>query len=334
MAEPDLGQRERELINCAVFENQIGTGRFIKEFEDSWADLNGYKYGVSCNSGTNALHLAVQASGGGRIAISNFSMAGTAWPALYSKENQVTYIPTRDDLPLTDCYFDPRHFDVIIFAHIFGRKAYPEGHVKKLKELNPNLIVIDDMAEAHGVNAEGDIACYSFYGNKIITTGEGGMCITNNYAFAEEMRSLANMYFDKERSMIHPKIGYNFRMTNLQAAIGVAQVERLEEILDKRARIERWYDKHLPSEMKLPQRDVLWFYDIKVKNAAKTRKYLKSQGVDSRRFFYPMSLQPWGNGMYDPNALDWYEHGLLLPVHNKLGEAEIKFICKTIKDVR
>ncbi len=330
MAEPDIGEKERELITCAVVENQIGHGRFIQQFEEGWADLNGYKYGVSCNSGTNAIYLAVAASGGINVAISNFTMAGTAWAAMYSGKCNVSYIPTRSDMPISEWDIDVTNLDVVIFAHIYGRKAYPNGFVKLLKDKNPALIVIDDMAEAHGIMPEGDIACYSFYGNKILTTGEGGMCLTNNEFIAEEMKSLANMYFDKDRSMIHPKVGHNFRMTNIQAAIGLAQIGRIDEILYKRDRIASWYDKYLPPEVKIPGREVLWFYDIKVKNAEKVRKFLKSQGLDSRRFFYPMSLQPWSNQMPDPNALKWYKQGLLLPVHNKMIESDVKEICQVL----
>lgn len=163
-----------------------------------------------------------------------------------------------------------------------------------------------------------------------MTTGEGGMCLTNSSSFAEEMRSLANMYFDKDRSMIHPKVGHNFRMTNLQAAIGIGQEERLDEFLEKRKRVEKWYEKHLPDEYKLPRREVVWFYDIKVKNAEKTKKRLKSKGIDSRRFFYPMSLQPWGDKMPDQSGMNWYKTGLLLPVHTKMVEGDVKYIVETL----
>lgn len=332
MAEPDLGERERGLINACLIENEIGVGRFVKVFEDTWAFRNGYKFGVSCNSGTSALHLAIKAVEAHNIAIPNFTMSGTAYAALY-ENRKVTYIPTRADVPLADWEkIDPMQFDTIVMAHIYGRKAYPDGWVGRMKRLNPALIVIDDMAEAHGIQPEGDIACYSFYGNKIMTTGEGGMCLTNNELIADEMRSLANMYFDKERSMIHPKVGHNYRMTNLQAAIGIAQEERLEEFLAKRQLVTKWYNKYLPFDMQLPFRPVVWFYDIKVKNAEKMRKKLKAKGADSRRFFYPMSLQPWGNQMPDPNGLKWYKQGLLLPVHTKMVEGDVKYITDLILD--
>jgi perosamine synthetase len=259
-------------------------------------------------------------------------MSGTAYPAFYEKCD-ITYYPTRADLPLAEWDVDVEGFDTIVFAHIYGRRAYPQGAIAKLKAKNPALIVIDDMAEAHGINPEGDIACYSFYSNKIVTTGEGGMCLTNSSIVAEEMRSLANMYFDKDRSMIHPKVGYNYRMTNIQAAMGLGQAEDLEKILSKRAKIEGWYNKHLPERMQNPDREVLWYYDIKVKNAKNSKYSLEKQGIATRRYFYPLSLQPWGNQMPDPNAMNWYKHGLLLPVYLDMLEADVKWICQTIVEV-
>lgn len=330
MAQPKIGERSHGYVNEAIISSEIAHGRFVKLFEDYWASLNGYKHGISCNSGTNALHLAIKAAVAHKILLPNFTMSGTAYPAYYEKCD-ITYYPTRKDVPLADWDIpNIEEYDTIVFAHIYGRKAYPEGFVKKLKKRNPALIVIDDMAEAHGINPEGDIACYSFYANKIVTTGEGGMCLTNKSLLAEEMRSLANMYFDKERSMIHPKVGYNYRMTNIQAAIGLGQAEELEKILTRRARIAAWYDKYLPKEMKNPEREVLWYYDIKVKNAKNSQYSLEKQGVASRRYFYPMSLQPWGNQMPDENALYWYKHGLLLPVYLDLQESDVKWICQTV----
>lgn len=332
MASPDIGEAERGMINEALIDNQIGHGRFIAEFEDGWSNMNGYNYGVSCNSGTNAIFLALKACGAKKVLMPNFTMAGGTWPAIYAGL-EITYYDTREDLPLPRMPGSFDEYDAVVFVHLYGRRAYSEGSIKLLKEIWPNITIIDDMAEAHGIRPEGDIACYSFYGNKILTTGEGGMCLTNNPILAEEMRSLANMYFDKERSMIHPKVGYNFRMTNLQAAIGVAQMGRLKEFNTKRKLIESWYRKYLPASMLLPDREVVWFYDIKVKNAEKLKARLKIKGVDSRRMFYPMSLQPWGNGMPDKNGEYWYKHGLLLPCHTGMIESEVKWICETLVSV-
>jgi len=327
MAQPDLGEIEKSNAYESIIENQIGVGRFIGEFEKTWAEYNKRKFGVACNSGTTALHLAIKASGAKKILMPNLTMAGTVWGAYY-EGLEVDYMTSTPGTPGNEG--EVTDHDAVVFVHLYGRKAYPDGYVARLKSQFPNLTVIDDMAEAHGIMPEGDIACYSFYGNKILTTGEGGMCLTNRKEFADEMRSLANMYFDKERSMVHPKIGHNYRITNLQASIGVAQVERIDFILEKRKKIEAWYDKYLPESVKLPKRNVLWFYDVKVPNAKKAQYYLKSQGCDSRRFFSPMSLQPWANGMEDPIGEKWYYHGLLLPVYNSMTEGDVKWVAELI----
>lgn len=153
------------------------------------------------------------------------------------------------------------------------------------------------------------------------------MCLTSNEELAEKMRFLGDMGFDKERSMIHLEVAHNYRMTNLQAAIGLAQTERVDFILERRRQVQEWYRKHLPESVLLPESEVLWYFDIRVPNAEKTQRYLKSQGCASRRFFYPLSMQPWGNGMNDKWAIKWYKHGLLLPVHNNMTEGAVKFIA-------
>ncbi len=332
MAVPKIGNTARGYVNEAMVAGDIANGPYIKLFEEVWAELNGYKYGVSCNTGTAALHLAIKAVAAKNLLIPNFTMAGTAYPAFYEKTN-VSYYPTKKEAPLGDWTVDMSKADTVIFAHIYGRKAYPEGWVKRLKKKHPALVVIDDMAEAHGINAEGDIACYSFYANKIITTGEGGMCLTNNPVLAAEMKRLANMYFDDQHSMIHQKIGHNYRMTNLQAAMGLGQAEELDSILSKRNKIMGWYDKYLPENMQNSEREVLWYYDCKVKNAKTSQYHLEKQGIASRRYFYPLSLQPWGNQMPDPNALEWYNTGLLLPVYLDLLESDVRWICQTVTGI-
>lgn len=329
MAQPKIGLAGRGYLNEAIVDNEISKGGYIDLFERSWAHMNGYKHGVSCNSGTSALHLALKTVAAHKVLIPNFTMSATAYAAIY-EGCEITYYQTRADVPLAEHDINVEGYDTIVFAHIYGRRAYPRGFVKKLKEKNPALLVIDDMAEAHGIRPEGDIACYSFYANKILTTGEGGMCLTNNSLMAEEMRKLANMYFDKGHSMIHEKVGHNYRMTNLQAAIGLGQTEEFEKIMAEREKIERWYNKYLPKSYQNPKRDVLWYYDCKVKNAKKTQYSLEKQGIASRRFFYPMSLQPWGDQMPDDNAMYWYNHGLLLPVFQGMIEQDVRWICEMV----
>ena len=306
---------------------EIGTGQYVGKFEQSWADYNGQKFGVACNSGTNALFLALKALGigeGDEVIVPEFTMTATAWAVSYTGATPV-FIDCDDTLNI-----DPNLIEeaisnktkAIIPVHIYGRKCDMNA-INNIAQ-SYDLFVIEDMAEAHGIKPSGDIACYSFYGNKILTTGEGGMCLTNNKNWAEEMRLLANMYFDKDRSMVHPKIGYNFRMTNLQAAIGYAQVMRIDEILDKRKQIEKWFDKHIPSKCKRPKRDVLWMYDFNCDQSVKTD--------DMRYFFKPMSRQPDYLMPYEHlKAHKYSEKGLYFIVWTDMTEDDVINLCQQLK---
>lgn len=331
----DLGEHERGNVNRCLIDGEIGQGSFIAEFEKKWATYNGYIHGVACNSGTSAIYLALKAVGitpKDTVLCPNFTMTGGVWGVNHigakSEYYGSNYLEGAVNAPISEKY------KAVIIVHIFGRRAYPEGWLTEKKKEFPNIFFIEDMAEAHGIKPEGDIACYSFYANKIITTGEGGMCLTNSEEIAQEIHSLANMYFDKERSMIHPKVGHNFRMTNMQAAIGSAQVDRIDKILEKREKIQKWYNKYL-NEI-LPRRDVLWYYDIAVKNPQKAKIKLLRAGIESRFFFYPMSEQPWANGKLvtkRDDSLKWYKKGLLLPVHNNMQEIDVKDICSVVNAI-
>jgi dTDP-4-amino-4,6-dideoxygalactose transaminase len=264
---PSLTEKEEMFLFDAFKSNEIGVGKYIGKFEQAWADYNKLKFGVACNSGTNAIYLALKALGigeGDEVIVPEFTMTATAWAVTYTGATPV-FIDCDDTLNI-----DPNLIEdaisnktkAIIPVHIYGRKCNMHEINKIADEYD--LYVVEDMAEAHGIQPSGDIACYSFYGNKILTTGEGGMCLTNNKKWADEMRLYANMYFDKERTMLHPKIGHNFRMTNLQASIGYAQVLRIDEILSKRRQIEKWFNKHIPTKYKRSNREVLWMYDFSV----------------------------------------------------------------------
>jgi perosamine synthetase len=296
----------------------------IRLFEEAWANHNGYKYGVACNSGTNALYLALKALGigpGDEVIVPEFTMAATAWAVSYTGANPV-FVDCRDDLNL-----DPGKVNItdktkaIMPVAIYGRNY--EG--------SWNIPTVEDMAEGHGIKPRGTIACYSFYQNKIINTEEGGMCLTNDKNLADEMRLLANMYFDKERSYLHPKIGHNFRMTDMSAKQGLKQLKDFDNIIAKRRQIEAWWDKCLPEEMLMPKRDTVWMYDI---DCADKQEAIKQAVPMSRYFFKTMSMQPCYNRPYKHlNAYKWSKQGLYLPLW-QLTEREVKKIAKQIYDIR
>lgn len=325
MSKPSITELEKHFIGKAMEASDIGVGPFIEQFENLWANKNGMTYGVSCNSGTNAIFLALKALGigkGDEVILPEFTMVATSWAVCYTGAVPV-YVDCTDDLlmDVTKIKVTPKT-KAIITVPIYGRRAA----VPKL-----GIPIIEDMAEGHGIKPEGDIACYSFYGNKILTTGEGGMCLTNNSTWANEMRLYANMYFDKNRSYLHPKMGYNFRMTNLQAAVGLAQVMRMDEILEKRKQVEAWYDQNLPEHVKMPPRDVIWFYDIQTDHQEELKAYLEAKDIPSRYGFKPMSMQPTSLGEYEHlNAYKWSKRVLYLPTWTDMPETDVQKVCQAI----
>jgi len=324
---PSLTEMEEMFLFDAFKSNEIGIGKYIGKFEEAWSSYNNMKFGVACNSGTNALYLALKALGigkGDEVIVPEFTMTATAWAVSYTGATPV-FIDCDDTLNIDPDLIEEaisKKTKAIIPVHIYGRKCDMASINKIAREYD--LYVIEDMAEAHGIKPSGDIACYSFYGNKILTTGEGGMCLTNNKVWAEEMRLFANMYFDKERSMVHPKIGHNFRMTNLQASIGYAQVLRIDEILAKRRQIEKWFNKHIPKEYKRQNREVLWMYDFQDFKGEKTD--------DMRYFFKPMSRQPDYLMPYEHlKAHKWSERGLYFIVWTDMAEEDVISLCNQLK---
>ena len=333
MSKPSITELERHFVERAMALSDIGVGPFIGQFEELWAQKNKRTFGVSCNSGTNAIYLALKALGigpGDEVIVPEYTMIATAWAVSYTGATPV-FVDCGDDLLMGERYIEGMSTKVkaIITVPIYGRK---EIRPKICDQQGFAIPVIEDMAEAHGIEPQGDIACYSFYGNKILTTGEGGMCLTDNKEWADEMRKLANMYFDEGRTMIHPKMGHNFRMTNIQAAIGVAQVMRLDEILAKRKQIEKWYDENLPESVKMPPREVLWMYDIQTDHQEELKAHLEAQGIPSRYGFKPMSMQPQYLREYEHlNAYKWSKIILYLPTYTDMTEDDVKYVCKMVK---
>ncbi len=326
MSRPSITDLEKHFISKAMENADIGVGPFIGQFEHLWASKNGMAFGVSCNSGTNAIYLALKALGvgpGDEVIVPEYTMIATAWAVSYTGATPV-FVDCGDDLlmDVTKIQITPKT-KAIISVPIYGRMStIPEFGVP----------IVEDMAEGHGIKPQGDIACYSFYGNKILTTGEGGMCITNNKEWADEMRSLSNMYMDEKRTYLHQKQGHNFRMTNLQAAVGLAQVMRMDEILEKREKIQDWYDQNLPEHVKMPRRDVLWFYDIDCGTQQENLKqWLENEEIPSRYGFKPMSMQPQYEIAYEHlNAYKWSKRILYLPVWTDMSLEDVKNVCQKV----
>jgi len=345
VAKPDLSGNEKKYVNQALDEGWVSSGgRFIEEFEKQFAAYVGTKHAVACSSGTNALILALRAANigkGDEVIVPEFTMVATAWAVSVAGAKPV-FVDCDSSMnintQLIEQAITPKT-KAIIPVHIYGLPA----DMKFINQLayEYNLVVIEDAAEAHGatigtqkVGSIGDMGCFSFFGNKIITTGEGGIITTNNDKLADQLRHLRSMGFDPEHTFLHKKLAYNFRMTNLQAAVGLAQLERIDTFLEKRKQILSWYNEFLsPYKMPLPEGAVCWFFYILFEgDIIKIRKALKDLGVETRHFFKPMSQQP----MYlDPNyknttAYDMSLRGLYFPTYTSLTKTDVKNICNSV----
>ena len=356
---PTLLGNEKKYVNECLDTNWISSnGRFIKEFETKFAEFCGTKYGVSCNSGTSALHLALLALNigkGDEVIVPTFTMIATT-NAIYYTGAKPVYV----DSELETWNIDTTKIEekitsntkAIMVVHTYGCPV----NMGKVIEIGNKygLPIIEDAAEAHGaeykgkiVGGIGDIGCFSFYGNKILTGGESGMVVTNNYAIAERCRSLKNHAFRVPR-FIHSEIGYNYRMTNIAAAICLAQLERAKELIGGRVGNAWWYNKYLyglkgittPPECTYG-RNVYWMYGILVDKSVcgidkdTLMKKLEENGVETRSFFYPAHLQPAYPTSYEkfPIAEQLWEQGLYLPSSSDLNSEEIKQVCTSIREV-
>src|SRR5258708_1557827 len=242
-------------------------------------------------------------------------------------------------------------------VHIFGLPVDMDRVIELARR--HSLFGIDDAADQHGqtykgrpVGSLGDIATVSFYPNKQITTGEGGMVLTNDKALADRCRELRNLCFDKERRFIHEELGWNFRMSNVQAAIGMAQLERIDRIIVKKRQIGHWYQQRLRGHPRLrlpPERteyaeNIYWVFGVVLDDAlpfdaAEAMRRLMDKGVDSRHFFWPIHKQPvfrkkgWFVNERCPNAERIACRGLYLPSGVGLTEEEAEISARTLLEI-
>jgi perosamine synthetase len=359
--EPDIGEDEIASVVAALRRGEISGsfGKAIPEFEEKFAAYCGCKYGVSVTSGTTALHLAVSAADigeGDEVLMSASTNIATALAAFHNNAVSVGVDSEPDtwniNPDLIEALITPRS-RAIIPVHLFGHPA----RMDRIMEIarRHNLIVIEDCAESHGATWKGkmtggfgDMGCFSFYVNKVITTGEGGMVVTNDAKLAERLRLLRNLAFSKPR-FLHELPGYNFRMTGYQAAMGLAQLARIEPIIAEKRRVAQTYSRllkdvpglQLPAE--LPDaRNVYWMYAITVGpefgiTRDQLAQTLAAQGIETRTFFCPMNRQPFLKkqaGFRDipcPVADRIWESGLYLPSANRLDEAAIAHIAGAVR---
>jgi perosamine synthetase len=370
--EPQLGERELEYISECVRSGWVSSaGKFINEFEERWAAYCGRRYGIAVSNGTVALQLAVACLGlkpGDEVVLPAFTIISCVLAVIYNGGVPVLV----DSDPSTWC-MDVKQVEekitprtrAIMPVHIYGHPVDMDP-LLDLAEKH-GLAVIEDAAEAHGAEylsgrntthptwrhcgSFGTLSCFSFYANKLITTGEGGMILTDDPNLAEQARSLRNLCFQPHRRFYHEQLGFNFRLTNMQAALGLAQLERMEVIIKQKRWMGQEYTQRLKDlkGLQLPTEEVwaksvYWMYGVLLaeetgKDAAWLARRLRERGVETRPFFLGMHEQPAFHrrdlflGERYPVAERLARQGLYIPSGLALTEKQIDNVCSAVHEV-
>lgn len=358
LARPDIGQRELDLVTEVLSSDVLAMGPFSARFERALAGLVGRREAVACSSGTAGLHMGVRALGigpGDEVLTTPFSFVASANCLLYERA-----IPTFVDIEEDSLGMDPELLAgamtsatrAVLPVHVFGRPCRIQETVLFARERG--LPVIEDACEGLGssldgapLGAFGDVAVFAFYPNKQITTGEGGMVVTDDEGLAETMRSLRNQGRDRDGTWLrHVQLGYNYRLDELSAAVGVAQLERFDELRRGRARVAAAYERALGgcSWLRLPRagegEDVDWFvYVVRLDDGIDRDtviERLAAAGVPARPYFSPLHLQPFYREMFGFKPGDFpvtervAASTLALPFSSRLGEDEVLYVADTL----
>lgn len=355
-----LDGNELAYVTEAVRTNWISSaGSFVSRFEEAFAAATGCRFAVACSSGTTALHLALIAAGiggGDEVLLPTFTMIATANAVRYVGAEPVLLDADGESWNLAvDAMADklsPRTRAVVVM-HTYGNPVDMDA-VDAFAARN-GLIVIEDAAEAHGaqhrgrpVGSIGNVGAFSFYGNKIVTTGEGGAVVTNDEGIAAVARSLRDHAFSPERHFWHQRVAFNYRMSNLQAAVGLAQIERLEQLVATRRAMAAAYRDALDgipglglTPASAASGAVPWMFGITVGESFRVsrddlRRILAAQGVETRTFFIPIHLQPIYRerfaGESYPVAEELGRTGLYVPSGTRIDADDIAYIATAIRD--
>jgi perosamine synthetase len=380
LSSPDITEKEIESVVKVLRTPRLSLGPKLLEFERKFAEYIGSKYAIAINSGTSGLHLAVKSMGIGEkdaVITTPFSFIASANCLLY--ENA---LPIFVDIEPVTFNIDPerikefidkkcrrekktnkivdketgRYVRAILPVHVFGHPCKMERIMELAGEYN--LHVIEDACEATGaefggkkVGTFGDMGVFAFYPNKQITTGEGGMIVTNDYKIARLCRSHRNQGRDDDKDWLeHRRLGYNYRISEINCALGIAQLERIDEILKKREIVASLYNELLRDFVKFPETSDdarrSWFVYVVCLPNKYSKKFrdkileeLSKKGIGSNKYFPPIHLQPFYRKMFGYSKGDFEvtehisERTIALPFHNNLNGKTITYVANCLKEI-
>lgn len=351
---PYFTGREQGYVNDCLVSTWISSrGAYIDRFEKSFAEYTQVRHATSVCNGTVALHLALVSLGigpGDEVIVPTLTYVASANMIV-----QAGATPVFADSLSTTWQIDPEAIrkaitprtKAVMIVHLYGGACDMEPIVEICRA--HNLFLVEDAAEAFGTRYKGrhagtfgEISTFSFFGNKTITTGEGGMVVTNNFDLYEKAYRLKTQGVSPHREYWHEIIGYNYRMTNICAAIGLAQIEQADHILSKKRQVTRWYEEHLrnlPLKAQSVQPDTehsWWMYSVLLETQQlrdDLRNFLKAAGIETRPLFPPIHrLPPYHRGEVFPVAENLSGRGVTLPSYPELREEEIAMISGKVKE--
>lgn len=362
--QPVLSEQAKKNVLHALETGWISSaGSFVDEFERKFSTYLGRKHGIAVSNGTTALHAALLALGvgaGDEVIVPAFTMIASIFAIMYTGARPVFVDCDRETFTMLTGDIEAKitsHTKAIMPVPIYGHACEMDEILAIAKK--HHLFIIEDAAEAHGgeykgrkCGSFGELACFSFYANKIITTGEGGMVVTDDDALAHRVRKFKDLYHSDAKRFVHEDLGYNYRITNLQAAIGAAQIDHIDEYVAQKQHMADFYGAHLRDipGLRLPitrphVKNVYWMYAVLVDpdvfgmNKDDLRGALKERGVDTRDFFYAPSDQPALTNRYSdmgrfPNTEYIATHGFYLPSGLALTDEQMKYVVDQIVDIK
>ncbi len=355
--DPNLGDLEKKYLTKTIDTNFVSVvGPFVPEFEEKFAQYIGAERAVSTQSGTAALHMALYQLGIGEeheVIVPTLTFIATINPVLF-----VGAKPVIVDVDPIAWNIDPQEIrkaitkktKAIIPVHLYGSVCNIEEIIEIARE--NNLFLIEDATESLGATYKnrqtgtfGDFGCFSFNGNKLITTGGGGMIVSNNQKQAEHIKFLVNQARDASKGYYHPEVGFNYRMTNIEASLGLAQLERIGNFLEKKRKFRRIYQEafndlpYIKFQEECNNASGSWWLtcikiDKKNIDIDNLMLKLKDKGIPTRRIFIPASEMPYLNKYSKscPNAYEIYNQGICLPSSTLNEEEDIKEAALAIKE--